>query len=111
MISAPRIAPKTVPRPPIKLVPPITQAAIASSSSNCPGVGRSAADARGVNNRSHAGQRAHDAEDRENVLANVYSGKTRRIRVAADRVKVTTEGCVLSQERSGQRDGDQNDHR
>src|SRR5258707_15756334 len=36
MISAPSMAPKTVPRPPIKLVPPITQAAIASSSSSCP---------------------------------------------------------------------------
>src|SRR5207249_7794852 len=38
-ISAPKTAPKTVPRPPIKLVPPITHEAIASSSISVPASG------------------------------------------------------------------------
>src|SRR6266436_9237392 len=38
-ISAPSTAPKTVPRPPIKLVPPITHEAIASSSIKLPASG------------------------------------------------------------------------
>ena len=37
--SAPRHAPKTLPRPPIKLAPPMTQAAIASSSRSTPASG------------------------------------------------------------------------
>ena len=39
MINAPSIAPATVPRPPIRLVPPITHAAIASSSISVPASG------------------------------------------------------------------------
>src|SRR5438045_8952708 len=38
-ISAPSTAPNTVPRPPIKLVPPITHDAIASSSISVPASG------------------------------------------------------------------------
>src|SRR6185436_18809603 len=39
MMSAPSIAPETVPRPPMRLVPPITHAAIASSSMSVPASG------------------------------------------------------------------------
>ena len=39
MISAPRQAPKMVPRPPISEAPPITQAAMASSSLSVPASG------------------------------------------------------------------------
>ena len=38
MISAPNSTPSTVPRPPRRLVPPMTQAATASSSINDPTV-------------------------------------------------------------------------
>ena len=36
MTAAPNIVPSTEPRPPLRLVPPITQAAMASSSINSP---------------------------------------------------------------------------
>ena len=39
IINAPSTAPNTVPLPPIKLVPPITHAAIASNSNSCPASG------------------------------------------------------------------------
>ena len=38
MMSAPKITPHTVPRPPLRAVPPITQAAMASSSIKSPTV-------------------------------------------------------------------------
>src|SRR5712691_9863579 len=78
-ISAPKTAPKTVPRPPIKLVPPITHEAIASSSIKLPASG--------------------DAL------------QTRRIGIAANRVKVTAKGSVRCQKRTGQGHRQQKDHR
>jgi hypothetical protein len=36
MMSEPKMTPSTVPRPPFRLAPPITQAAMASSSSSSP---------------------------------------------------------------------------
>ena len=111
MINAPRMAPNTVPRPPIRLVPPITQAAIASSSNSWPGVGRSTTNARRIDYRGHACERSHDAEHRENVSAYVYSRKPRRVRVTADRIEITAEGRVLGKERAGQSDGQKDDYR
>ena len=42
MISAPITTPNTLPTPPAKLAPPMTQAAIASSSAFCPADGEPA---------------------------------------------------------------------
>lgn len=42
MINAPTITPQTLPTPPAKLAPPITQAAMASNSAFCPAEGEPA---------------------------------------------------------------------
>ena len=91
MISAPIRVPSTVPSPPIRLVPPMTVAAIASSSYIMPAMG-CAEFSRAVS-RIAASPLSSPASavDQRLVEADVDAREPRRLFVAADRVGVATE--------------------
>src|SRR6267143_1194860 len=56
------------------------------------GVRRRAADARSVQNRSEPSQCSHHTERGQDVSPQIYSRQTRRVRIAANRVKITAKG-------------------
>ena len=90
------------PRPPNRLVPPITAAAIASSRIVPPPAFRSTE--LQARREDHAAERGHDARDAEHPPADhpdVDAGAARRLGVAADRVDVTAEARARRDTTSG----------
>ena len=98
--AAPSTALRISPRPPKRLVPPITAAEIASSSSVPPPWSRSTrADVRREHDAAEAGHRAGDHEDEDPDARDVDAGAPRRLGVAADGVDVAAERRALRDER------------
>ena len=98
--AAPISALRTSPRPPNRLVPPMTAAAIASISSVLPPAFRSTLFRRGgEHDAAEAGHDARDHEDEDADPRHVDPGPPRRLGVAADRVDVPAERRPLGEER------------
>ena len=100
MTSEPRSAPRTSPRPPNRLTPPMTAAEIESSSSVPPPTLQvHRLEARGEDDPADAGHDPRDHEDEDPDARDVDARATRSLRVAADGVDVAPERRALREER------------
>ena len=91
-MRTPTNVPASPPRPPMRLVPPITTAAMASSSRPDPASGLSLPVLRDEQNAGEPGQKGRDEIGRQLDLRHLDARKFRRLRIAANRVDIAAEG-------------------
>ena len=108
MSSAPKNVPTMLPRPPIRLVPPTTTAAIDSSSSSpVPVCGEPDEKQRHVEKADDRRADAADHVDERLDARDVDAGQARRFFVAADREDVAAEARLVQEHG---REEDDRDH-
>ena len=95
MTNAPKIAPKMLPRPPIKLAPPITHAAMASNSNKRPASGLALPTRAVMTTTGDRHQCTHRRKYPQRNTTHVDTGEVRRFGVTTDRIDVTSETGVV----------------
>ena len=104
--TAPRIAPGIVPMPPANDVPPMTAAAITSSSFLDAQVRDGAVQTGRLDRRADRGQDAHQGEREHDRAADVDAAELGGLGVAADREDVTSEPPSVGEQGHHQRHAD-----
>ena len=94
-ISAPISVPTIEPRPPNRLVPPITTAVIESRLAVWPACGLTAADAADQHPAGDRADQAGERVDRDQRAVGVDAGEARRIGIVAGGVDVAAEGGAV----------------
>jgi hypothetical protein len=105
---APKSTPSTLPRPPRRLVPPTTHAAIASSSIRSPTVVVEAPAVRGLEKTGQRHDAAHAREGPGDHPGDRHAGHEGGGFVSADRVEMPAEHGVAGQNMDGQRNDGEN---
>ena len=112
-MPVPMTEPMIVPRPPNRLAPPMTTAAIALRLSVAPESGRARAEARHHQHRGHPGEDPGERVDLQQVAAVVDAGPDDRLPAVADAQRVRAEPRPGQQQAAPDRDDgrDQHGHR